>query len=91
MQPWRFPTARAVGMLVDEEAATFNLQLVDVDIPVDIHRASEARQAAPMDTRYDRRDRSANHWNERLQEDNAHYIVNEDDQMYDDIDKPVLY
>ena len=30
--------------------------------------------------------RNANYWNRQLDEDNFHDIVNEDDQMYDDID-----
>ena len=56
------------------------------EAPVDAQSASATPQAAPMDINDDRQDRSMDHWNERLQEDNFHEVVNEDDQMYDAIE-----
>ena len=38
------------------------------------------------ESREEQEQRNANYWNQQLDEDNFHEIVNEDDQMYDDID-----
>ena len=57
-----------------------------VDAPADDERTNEVRQTAHMEPHDDRQNRNADYWNERLQEDHFHDVVNEDDQMYDDIE-----
>ena len=49
-------------------------------------RSNEVQQAVRMKPHDDRQNRNADYWKDIPQENNFQYIVNEEDQMYDDIE-----